>query len=202
MTTTPLSRRAAAVAALTLAGITLVGTPASAANNGDVKIHEEGAPADEQANDPHVCHFYLDAFNFDQNERVTWTIVGQPPTPNAGTATGAVTTDTNGAAHTNLIPLANGHYKLTWSTADGDGGDSKHKTFWVDCAPTTPPSTPPASTPPPGGPGGPNGGPPAGGGGLARDAAISPVAGAAAVGLAAVGGVVWFRLRRRPHGAA
>ncbi|WP_329215841.1 hypothetical protein OG352_08895 [Streptomyces sp. NBC_01485] len=52
--------------------------------------------------------------------------------------------------------------------------------------------------------GGPEGGVHAGGGGLAdTSAAFTPLAGAAAVGLAAVGGAAYFRLiRRRNHGAA
>ncbi|MEW2397684.1 hypothetical protein [Streptomyces sp. NPDC046862] len=43
----------------------------------------------------------------------------------------------------------------------------------------------------------PNGGPPAGGGGLAQEQDFAPVAGAAAVGLAAVAGAAYFGLRRR-----
>ncbi|QJT00714.1 hypothetical protein G9272_10730 [Streptomyces asoensis] len=52
--------------------------------------------------------------------------------------------------------------------------------------------------------GGPAGGVHAGGGGLADTSqAFTPLAGAAAVGLVAVGGVAYFRLiRRRTHGAA
>ncbi|SHI29898.1 hypothetical protein [Streptomyces sp. 3214.6] len=52
--------------------------------------------------------------------------------------------------------------------------------------------------------GGPEGGVHAGGGGLAdTSASFTPLAGAAAVGLAAVGSVAYFRLiRRRNHGAA
>ncbi|MFD9433655.1 hypothetical protein [Streptomyces sp. NPDC060002] len=52
--------------------------------------------------------------------------------------------------------------------------------------------------------GGPEGGVHAGGGGLADPSqAFTPLAGAAAVGLVAVGGVAYFRLiRRRTHGAA
>ena len=196
MPTMPLQRRAgartAALAALTIAGSALLGSPALAAptpvpgDNGDVKIHKVGASVPERDNQPHVCRFYLDAFNFDAAEKVTWTIAGQPPTAGAGTKTGTLTTDATGAAHTDPITLSNGHYKLTWQTSLGHGA-GKMKVFWVDCTNST------AS---------PHGGPPAGGGGLARDAAINPVAGAAAVGLAAVGGAVYFRLRRRPHGRA
>ena len=79
---------------------------------------------------------------------------------------------------------------LAYDHVVGGNPAGKQKVFKVDC-----PNRPNV-------PGGPNGGPPAGGGGLAREAAFTPVAGAAAVGLAAVGAVAWFRLRRRSHGAA
>ncbi|MER5833599.1 hypothetical protein ABT116_22755, partial [Streptomyces sp. NPDC002130] len=85
------------------------------------------------------------------------------------------------------VDLPNGQYKLTWLT-DQAHGAGKFKVFKVDC-PTSKPTTP-------------VGGPPAGGGGIARGEAFTPVTGAAAVGLAAVAGTVWFRLRRRPDGAA
>ncbi|KKD09425.1 hypothetical protein [Streptomyces sp. WM6386] len=197
MTTTARQRRAAAVAALTLAGCALTGTPAVAANNGDVKIHAQYEPTAEQDNDPHVCRFYLDAFNFDAGEEVHWTIATQPPSTGGTVKEGDLTLTAAGAGSTEVISLANGHYKLTWATGDGDG-QNKHKVFWVECPPGGPGGGPGG---PGGGPGGPHGGPPAGGGGLARADAFTPVAGAAAVGMAAVGGVVWFRLRRRPHGA-
>ncbi|MFC8516922.1 hypothetical protein [Streptomyces sp. NPDC057257] len=208
MSTTPSSRRAgarvAAAAALTVAGSTLLVSPALAApppgDNGDVKIHEVGTPFTDQRNEPKVCDFYLAAFNFDGTppaEHVTWSIDPQSNGPGAGTGhlEGEITVAADGSAHSMPLGLPNGMYKLTWKTDKGHGA-GKFKVFKVDCpSPKPTPSMP-------GGPGGPNGGPPAGGGGLARDAAISPVAGAAAVGLAAVTGAVWFRLRRRPHGAS
>jgi hypothetical protein len=191
--------RTAALAALTVAGTALIGAPAVAApeNNGDVKIHEVGTPFDDQRDEPKVCDFYLAAFNFDDSEHFTWTIDGQGNGPNAGTGhlAGTLTADSNGDAHSMPLGLPNGLYKLVWKGEDWQGA-GKQKVFTVDCA-----SPKPTPSMPGGGPGGPNGGPPAGGGGLARDAAMGPVAGAAAVGLAAVGGAVWMRLRRRPHGA-
>ncbi|MGI5453482.1 hypothetical protein ACQEWB_09975 [Streptomyces sp. CA-249302] len=213
MSTTPLSRRAgarvAAVAALTLAVGPLLGSPALAAplpaDNGDVKIHEVGTDFTDQRDEPKVCDFYLAAFNFDgapTPEHVTWSIDPQSNGPGAGTGhlDGELTVAADGSAHTMPLGLPNGLYKLTWKTDLGHG-KGKFKVFKVDCASPKPtPSTPGGG--PGGGTGGPNGGPPAGGGGLARDAAISPVAGAAAVGLAAVTGAVWFRLRRRTHGAS
>lgn len=225
MHVTPRPRRAgariAALAALTVAGSALTGAHAFAATAGDVKIHAVGTPQSGPENDPHVCLFYIDAFNFDPTDVATWTIEGQPPTADLPGTGGQITIGTAGTGRSEDISLADGHYKLTFSTPDGDGGTDKQKVFWVDCAsgspspsgsPSTSPSPSPSASPSetvtgyPGGPhgyhGGPHGGPPAGGGGLARDAAFGPVAGAAAVGVAAVGGVLWFRLRRRPHGAA
>ncbi|WP_405738633.1 hypothetical protein OG885_35405 [Streptomyces sp. NBC_00028] len=202
------SGRTAALAALTVAGTVLIGVPGTAAaapgDNGDVKIHKTGTPPGDPSNEPKVCDFYLDAVNFDALEHFTYTIDGQGNGPNAGTGhlAGSATADAQGAAHTGTLTLSDGLYKLVWK-GDNWQGAGKQKVFTVDCGGSSPSPTPtPTSTRPGGGPGGPNGGPPAGGGGLARDAAMGPVAGAAAVGLAAVGGAVWLRLRRRPHGAS
>ncbi|MEV0735820.1 hypothetical protein AB0I51_07595 [Streptomyces sp. NPDC050549] len=197
MPTSFLPRRAAAWTVLAAAATVVSGAPAAVAaagDNGDVKIHEVGTRFDDQRNQPKVCDFYLDAFNFDQIQKVTWSIETQPPVLGGATRSGSITL-TGGTGHTMPVAtLPNGMYKLTWNFV-GENGKAKQKVFKVDC-----------STPAPGGgtggTGGPNGGPPAGGGGLARDAALTPLAGAAAVGLTAVGGVVWFRLRRRPHGAS
>jgi hypothetical protein len=203
MPTTSLARRAgartAALAALTVAlgplsGMATAGAvPLAPGDNGTVKIHsapfgnldrtDYGDPRDE----PKVCKFYIDAANFDPGQKITWNIVTQPPVTNGATLSGELLLPT-GAGHTLDYTLPDGQYKLTWNITGGSGA-GKHKVFKVDCVT------------PPGGPGGPNGGPPAGGGGIARDQAFAPVAGAAAVGVAAAGGVVWFRLRRRPHGA-
>jgi len=211
MPTSFLPRRAAAWTVLAAAATVAFGAPVAVAapgDNGDVKIHEVGTPFTDQRNEPKVCDFYLAAFNFDTVQQVTWSIETQPSIPGGATRSGSITLAT-GTGHTMPVAqLPNGMYKLTWNFA-GENGAGKHKVFQVDC-----PSPPPGGTSggiggtgggtggTGGGTGGPNGGPPAGGGGLARDAALSPLAGAAAVGLTAVGGVVWFRLRRRPHGAS
>ncbi|MGR3873631.1 hypothetical protein ACUXZZ_34370 [Streptomyces graminifolii] len=198
MPTSFLPRRAAAWTVLAAAATVAFGAPVAVAapgDNGDVKIHEVGTPFTDERNQPKVCDFYLDAFNFDTVQQVTWSIETQPSIPGGATRSGSITL-TTGTGHTMPIAqLPNGMYKLTW-TFVGENGAGKHKVFQVDC-----PSPPPGGATG-GGTGGPNGGPPAGGGGLARDAALTPLAGAAAVGLTAVGGTVWFRLRRRPHGAS
>jgi hypothetical protein len=203
MPTTSLARRAgartAALAALTVAlgplsGMASAGAvPLAPGDNGTVKIHTapydnvKRTPYGDPRDEPKVCKFYIDAANFDPGQEITWNIVTQPPVTNGATLSGELLLPT-GAGHTLDYTLPDGQYKLTWNITGGSGA-GKHKVFKVDCVT------------PPGGPGGPNGGPPAGGGGIARDQAFAPVAGAAAVGVAAAGGVVWFRLRRRPHGA-
>ncbi|MDH6216811.1 hypothetical protein [Streptomyces pseudovenezuelae] len=202
--------RTAALAALTLAvgalTVPAVGAvPMAPGDNGTVKIHSSDprTPVGDPRDEPKVCGFYIDATGFDANQSITWSIETQPLVQGGATSGGAIVLP-QGAGHTTDQMLPDGQYKLTWSIVGGNGA-GKQKVFKVDCG-TTPPTSPPPTTPPPtnppGGPGGPHGGPPAGGGGLARDAALGPVAGAAAVGLAAVVGTVWFRLRRRPHGAA
>ncbi|MFF4273841.1 hypothetical protein [Streptomyces sp. NPDC001536] len=207
MPTTSLARRAgartAALAALTVALGPLSGMPSAGAaplapgDNGTVKIHNgplgrmDRTPYGDARDEPKVCTFYIDAANFDPGQEITWSIVTQPPVANGARLSGGIVLP-DGDGHTRDYTLPDGQYKLTWNITGGSGA-GKHKVFKVDCV------TPPGG--PGGGPGGPNGGPPAGGGGIARDQAFAPVAGAAAVGVAAVGGVVWFRLRRRPHGA-
>ncbi|MDW4908118.1 hypothetical protein RB628_22910 [Streptomyces sp. ADMS] len=201
--------RTAALAALTIAGTTLIGAPAVAApgDNGDVKIHNVGTPVDDQRNEPQVCEFYLAAFNFDANQDIEWSIETQPPVTNGATLADTIELEPDGTGHTIDLSLPDGQYKLTWNIVDGQGA-AKHKVFRVDCpsATPTPPGGPGGPGGGPGGPGGyhggPHGGVPAGSGGVARAEAFTPVAGAAAVGLIVVGGVVYLRTRRRADGDA
>ena len=79
------ARVAAGVAALALplamAGGAFAETNSSVpGDNGDVKIHRVGTAVPEQDNQPHVCKFYLDAFNFDTLQSVHWEIDSQAPT--------------------------------------------------------------------------------------------------------------------------
>ncbi|WP_329548586.1 hypothetical protein OG548_35945 [Streptomyces sp. NBC_01356] len=199
-------RSAATLAALTVVGSALAGAPAAFAapgDNGTVKVHVVGTAVEARLNQPKVCLFYLDAFNFDVAEGITWTLVTQPAVTGGATLGGKITLDT-GAGRTANLTLPDGQYKLTWKI-DGGNGAGKHKVFKVNC-PDRPGGGPggPGGGPggPGGGPGGPHGGPPAGGGGLAHTQDFAPVAGAAAVGLVVAGGAVYLRLRRRPDGAA
>ncbi|MGH1552814.1 hypothetical protein ACRAWF_14550 [Streptomyces sp. L7] len=168
MPTSFLPRRAAAWTVLAAAATVVSGAPAAVAapgDNGDVKIHEVGTPFDDQRNQPKVCDFYLDAFNFDTIQEVTWSIETQPPVLGGATRTGSITL-TSGTGHTMPVAtLPNGMYKLTWNFV-GEHGAGKHKVFKVDC-PTPPPGGGPGGGTggTGGGTGGPNGGPPAGGAG-------------------------------------
>lgn len=106
-------------------------------DNGDVKIHDITTGIDIEANNPHVCKFYLDAFNFDPAQKVHWEIdvwAGSDSDDAKGTrvAQGDFTLKADGSGHTAPITLPNDHYKLFW-TFDGENGKAKHKVFWVDC---------------------------------------------------------------------
>lgn len=162
-----------------------------------------------------VCHFYLDGFNFDPGQQVTWFIVTQPLVAGGANLRGSLDLP-SGHARTPELTLPDGQYKLTWRFV-GENGAGKSKVFRVDCPIGIPTSSPSASPTGPGGgpggstggpggpgggPGGPNGGPPAGGGGMAHPQDFSPVAGAAAVGLVVAAWSRVPRLRRRPDGAA
>ena len=120
-------------------------------DNGDVKIHNSTTPVTDERNEPHVCVFYLDAFNFDPAQSVSWRIESWPPTGNRSVVdTGMITLDSSGDGATADQSLPNGHYKLFWNFA-GEKGAAKQKVFWVACpttVPTTPPPTVPATTPP------------------------------------------------------
>jgi len=118
-------------------------------DNGDVKIHNSATPVTDERNEPHVCVFYLDAFNFDPAQSVSWSIESWPPTGKRSVVdTGTITLGSSGNGATANQTLPNGHYKLFWTFA-GEKGSAKHKVFWVSC-PATPPTSPPPTTTSPG----------------------------------------------------
>ncbi|MEV0534484.1 hypothetical protein [Kitasatospora sp. NPDC050463] len=165
-------------------------------------MHDSTTPPDSQNDDPKVCQFYLDAFNFDTVTLVNWTIEQQPPTGNALVQAGALVL-ANGSGTTPTYSLPAGHYRLNW-TFVGESGSAKHKVFEVQCAssspspsgsPTASPSASPSASPggPPSGspkPGGPHGGVGTGGGGTSRPNGTEVLGGSALIATAA-----WFGVR-------
>ncbi|MFI0231193.1 hypothetical protein [Streptomyces sp. NPDC017086] len=203
--------------ALAAAGASWVAAPNAAAQgeNGDIRIHNARSTnppsfVGSAKDDPVVCKFFLEALNFDTLTSIAYTITPQPPLPTAATVTGIIQL-AGGAGHTDVLGLADGQYKISWTV--GTPPALKEKVFRVNCHDGRAEGAP-------GGQiedhqqnngswgqsdhDGPKGGVHAGGGGLIDTAAAyAPVAGAAAVGLFAACGVVYLRvIRRRPHGAA
>ena len=116
-------------------------------DNGDVKIHNSATAVTDHRNESHVCVFYLDAFNFDSGQSVSWQIKSWPPTGSRTVvASGALVLDSAGTGHTGDMSLPNGHYKLFWNFA-GENGFAKQKVFWVAC-PAQAPSPKPSGKPP------------------------------------------------------
>lgn len=199
---------ATAALALGLTGAALAGASAAHAapgDNGDVKVHNLGIPFTDQRDEAKVCGFYLDAFNFDVAQGITWSIQTQPLKA-GGAGLGGSIALASGVGHTLPLSLPDGQYKLTWKITGGNGA-GKMKVFKVDCRPIAIPPGGSTGGSTGGGTGGPHGGPNAGGGGLAGTEGstdgIPPAAGIAALGLVGVSGVLFVRrLRRRSHGAA
>lgn len=115
-------------------------------DNGDIKVHSSATLASDQRDEPKVCEFYLDAFNFDASQNVSWKI--SQDTHGVTALSGAITLDQNGHGVTSNYTLANGMYKLYWNF-DGEHGSAKHKVFKVDCTPATPTPTTPCPKPEP-----------------------------------------------------
>ncbi|MFC1431429.1 hypothetical protein ACEZDB_12330 [Streptacidiphilus sp. N1-3] len=219
--------RAVPVAVL-LGAVTLLPTASAAfakpapGDNGDVKVHAVTTSVNNQRDDPKVCKFYLDAFNFDTVQKVSWSISQQPPTGHQQVLSSTLTL-VNGRGFTVTWGLPDGHYKLTWTFA-GEKGSAKHKVFMVDCPvtqsvpPGSPPSISPSSPPggghgpgtPPGtgtssGPGtgaGPVGAVNAGTGSTSGGTDTDEIATGALLVTAAVGAVVVLRHRRRSSGSS
>jgi len=109
--------------------VAAVVTKASLGDNGDVKTHNVGMSVSDQRDEPKVCGFYMDAFNFDSQQQVNWKI--EEDTHGPVVLSGAITL-ASGDGHTSNYSLSNGMYKLYWNF-DGEHGEAKHKVFKVDC---------------------------------------------------------------------
>lgn len=144
----------ACVASAAMAGSLLLApaayaSPGISGDNGTVKIHDSKTGEDLKKNEPHVCTFYLDAFNFDSAQKAWWKIVEWAPTGTKDKVVKAGDTDLDAVGHrrTEDLTLPDGHYRLYWNF-EGEHGKAKHKMFWVKCqdAGTPGPSDSPGST--------------------------------------------------------
>lgn len=134
-----------AVASVNIGGVAQVMTAnAAPGNNGTLKVHEFGTPANSESNDPKVCVFNFEAFGLDANQTGNVTIEAQNPTAPITPVVIPLATDASGngqttpyvnAANSPYI-LQSGHYKATLDNKFGtDPGDkAKSKVFKVECA--------------------------------------------------------------------
>ncbi len=101
-----------------------------AGDNGTVKTHKTTTATTDIRDNPKVCAFYLDAFQFDGQQSVDWYIVQH--THGAKVLSGSITLDNGGHGYTSNYSLPNGMYKLYWNF-EGEHGSAKHKVFKVSC---------------------------------------------------------------------
>lgn len=169
-------------------------------SNGDVKVHRTTTPVGDQADDPKVCTFYLDAFGFDTLQPVSLRIDRQPPKSPQPVLSGSLTL-TNGTGRTDTLSIPKGMYKLFWHF-QGETGADKHKVFEVAC-PAPGGGKPGGGGGKPGGGNGggtPNGGVEAGLGGSQHASPLGEIS--AALLIAGSGFLVLRRVRRRLGGHA
>ncbi|MFF3289028.1 hypothetical protein [Streptomyces sp. NPDC003023] len=128
-------------ALLAAGALSLTAAPAAFAtppgDNGNVKIHDVVTGEYDHRNNPKVCTFYLDSFQFDGAQSVEWEIkawANNDLVKGTVVKSGSLTLDGSGHERTEEMTLADGQYKLFW-TFDGQKSEAaKHKVFKVDCA--------------------------------------------------------------------
>lgn len=132
-----------AVFSVNLIGVAQIAAAAAPGNNGTLKVHEKGTPANSESNDPKVCIFNFEGFGLDPNQTGDITIDAIPPsTPASAVLVVSLSTDASGNGSTTPYindlggpALPNGHYKATLDNKFGtDPGDkAKSKVFKVEC---------------------------------------------------------------------
>ncbi|MFZ3573351.1 hypothetical protein ACOKM5_41125 [Streptomyces sp. BH097] len=133
-----------------LAAVPVSQALAAPGDNGDIKVHSADTPVGDERDEPQVCEFYLDAFDFDGVKAVYWQIDEIPPTGNDTVSQGVLRVNDDGSAHTATMSLPDGHYGVTWRWAT-ESGQAKSKNFKVDCGdnPSPSPTPDPTKTPTP-----------------------------------------------------
>ncbi len=127
------------------------GKPDSTGNNGTLKVLEYGSTEATNNNEPHVCAFRIEGFNFDPGQELVIQFLAQaptkdvvPPEPNWY----PVEADANGYFNTAAYGWFNGDGKTAWTAGHykvialgkdtGSGpwtvlDKAKSKVFWVSC---------------------------------------------------------------------
>jgi LPXTG-motif cell wall-anchored protein len=112
-------------------------------NNGDIKIHDASTAQADNRNEPHVCTFYIDGFNFDKSSSGMWRIERWSPTGSGQVAQDHWSADASGNWRSNTLSLPDGHYKaFAKQLSPMTSGGEKQKVFWVECAPKQQPAAP------------------------------------------------------------
>lgn len=116
-------------------------TPQVPANNGTLKIHEEGTPSGTESNDPKVCTFNVEGFGFDaaQTGYLQFDVQGgDGPTGVPAGPFDFGPTDETGYYASQYFNLHAGHYMATLYGKQLPGGElqdekAKSKVFKVEC---------------------------------------------------------------------
>ena len=120
----------------------------AAANNGTLKVHEQGTPAASESNDPKVCHFNFEGFGFDQGQTgiIVITTQGGGNDKTEVKKVNMPAANANGYTETEYLTLADGHYKTTLYGKSSNGSvdykndlKAKSKVIKVECDETTTP---------------------------------------------------------------
>lgn len=137
------------VAIVGILSAALIAAPANATNrvpgnNGTLKVHEQGTPSQFINNDPKVCNFNFEGYNFDLDQDGLVVITTQGGGNDRSEVKrvympAATAADTHGTyTETEYLTLPNGHYKTTVYGKDKHGAynidlKAKSKVFKVQC---------------------------------------------------------------------
>ncbi|NCU30745.1 hypothetical protein EOL73_02030 [Candidatus Saccharibacteria bacterium] len=111
-------------------------------NNGTIKVHEQGTPANSESNDPKVCSFNFEGYGFDKGQSGVIVISSQM---NGKDTVGVKqvdmpTANSAGYTETAYINVLDGHYKTTVYSKDTHGNTdynrqlkAKSKVIKVQC---------------------------------------------------------------------
>ena len=114
-------------------------------NNGTLKVHEQGTPANTESNDPKVCVFNFEGYGFDKGQSgvIAISVQGGGKDRQVVKTVSMPAANTSGYTETAYVTVANGHYKTTLYGKDVHGNadynndlKAKSKVIKVECAPS------------------------------------------------------------------